>query len=351
MKKIIFLIAIIVTVGGGTGSWFYIQNNAKTEVDRFLSRADIRDYIEYEDLEYNPLSGKLVLTDVTLGFDELHEYLGEFPTIKQIEISDFDQQGDIVTNLEISIVGMDVNILELARSTNKALGGSDYGAYPTFRNGDPFTFPANLVSLGYFRESFNLQLNYLHDLETSELEFDFSYGGHNMGSLRYAANFTGVKGALMKEWLDFQKEVRENPMDIRENTRLLQNFTQQNMPKLTRIGIKSLSFGYEDEGLLLKYKNAFLEEMREEEGESWVIEYDKIKDRFERDQKGIRDRKFKSFLSEMNEKLISFLKEPKSFAFSASSKRPIRFETFKKSFKSEAGAIRLFKSLEIELDV
>ncbi|WP_259780754.1 hypothetical protein [Aestuariispira ectoiniformans] len=115
MKKLIVsgaaIVAVVAVAAGG--GWIYSQNEAKARFDAVLQKFGYADAMEYGDLSYNPLAGRLVVKNIRLNGDVLGKLQALNPRAEQLVVDDYSA-GDngLIESLHWKMSGITINVAD-----------------------------------------------------------------------------------------------------------------------------------------------------------------------------------------------------------------------------------------------
>lgn len=308
MNKPVLIAAGLLVVA--LGGWFYSQKSADDEVRKKLADADLVGVVSYEDVSYNPVSGTLTIYEPKAKFETAAIGDDDF-SIKAIRIHDAENQEGTPTRLHLEVVGLQYDVLALARQ-NPAFQVPGTEALD-------ITPLEMLVTLGYraMESSFNVEYDYDPGNET--LDLNLVAGTKDMGDFNLSVSLGNVSQRIIKLIAGLGEGATGN-----ENGLGLLGLLGPAMESLEKVTLADLRISYDDDQFLKRmkrYEAVEYEYRHQQELPDQDLDglYTEIHDDLL--EAGVRETMAKDFA----ESIVNFARDPEYISLSTNIETPVRF--------------------------
>jgi hypothetical protein len=325
----------LVLVGGGllviaAGAWFYSQKSAEDEVRKQLADANLTGVVTYEDLSYNPVSGTLTIYEPKVDLESAGIKDDDF-RIEAIRINDVDNEEGTPTRLHLEVIGLQYDILDLARQNpDLQVPGAE---------GLDITPLEMLVTLGYRAMESNFNIEYDYEPADGTLDLNLVAGTKDMGEINFTISLGNVSQQIFKLIAEMSNMATGNMAGLELLGRL-----GPVMETVEKITLANLRLSYDDDQLIKRMKR--LEEVDYEythQEERPEDDLDSLYREIHNDllETGVPDAMAKGFA----ENIVNFVRNPEHISFSTNIKTPVRFSNL---FGKSPGSTLTLLNAEVE---
>lgn len=194
----------------GYWAWNYAQEAASDRVADVFEENDLDLFLDYEEVSYNPVSGRLVLHDLRLDTERLAEEVAIPQLIElskkhdeirvgTLEILDYEISKGLLVGFHWKLHLPDIDMLELLSPY------SETSLLPYNNRSEAGTVP--LIALGYDSIGMDLEVEYELDEDDNELRVRIEYGFRNAVSIDQGVVLGSLEPRLIAV---FRKMARSN---------------------------------------------------------------------------------------------------------------------------------------------
>jgi len=294
------------------GFWFYSQKNAEDEVRKQLADADLIGVVSYEDVSYNPVSGTLTIHEPKADFESASVGDDDF-RIKAIRLHDLDDQDGTPTRFHVEVVGLQYDVLELARQN------------PAFQvpgtEGLDITPLEMLVTLGYRAMESNFNVEYDYDPGGETLDLKLAASTEDMGIINLTLSLGNVSQRIITLIAELGGSVTGN-----EGGLGLLGHMGPAMEALEKVTLANLRVSYDDDQLLKRLKR--YEEVEYEYRHQQEFPGDDLEGLYKEIHDDLLEARVPDAMARnFAENIVNFTRDPEHISLSTNIETPVRFSS------------------------